>query len=184
MYKLLLLNMLLCVTLVEAKITKINNSSLLASSELGEINLYHSPGKFFIKQNGEFHAIESYNTDALLKQLKTEHLDKFQQVAFFSLSQLSDCEFVLRGHIRGNGGGPFAAAIGAWLARAALYAPPALAVGAATAASAGVGPVVAASSAGTMVGATATAMAGTYIATAEGAATAVAITLAACPFLP
>jgi hypothetical protein len=121
MYKLLLLNILLCVSFVEAKITKINNSSLLAPSDLGEVNLYHTPGKFFISQNGEFHAIESYNTDALLKTLKTEHLDKFQQVAFFSISQLSDGEFVLRGHIRGNGGGPMTASAFYWITKSVLY---------------------------------------------------------------
>ncbi len=164
---------------VEAKTTKINNSSLLAPSELGEVTLYHTPGKFFISQNGKLHAIESYNTDTALKPLKEEHLDKFQQVAFFILTQLSDGEFVLRGHMRGKGGGPISAAIGAWLVRAAFYTPPALVGTAATVATAG-GAMVAVPA----LGAASVAGVGAYIATAEGCSAAVAIALASCPFIP
>jgi formylmethanofuran dehydrogenase subunit C len=151
------------------RLTRINKSSVLSAERLG---LYHDGEAFKVKQNGRIHNIERYDLDANMRQVNAKNLAAYLQSGKIQVNKLSNGDFTLRSHVPGLGGGPISGMIGAWLVRAAMYVP---AVTATTGAVVVAGPVGVAATAST---------AGGYIATTEGFATAVAITLYACPWLP
>lgn len=115
MKKVIYMSSLICFSMTFLKamdkdLVTIKKNSLMASQQLGELDLVYDNSGFHVLQNGESNDIKSCNVDSLLRKANKEMLKKFQKVGYIEVKQ-NQGEFYLKAKVRGPGGGPLLAAV-------------------------------------------------------------------------
>lgn len=165
----------LCALSARASELVIKNS--FASHKLGDLSLIRTDEGYEVLKDTNRTKVKSHDVDALLKNLDKEKLEIFIKDGhgYPEIKQLSNGDYKLRAHVRGEGSGPITGMILAWTVRAAMYIPPATAASVAVATTGPVGVTAVTLAAGPTAA---------YLATVEGASTAAAIIGYSCWFLP
>lgn len=186
MYKRFLIFSLFSITSLSIQGMELSGRSVLASYKLGNVKVRHNGMNYSVVSNDEEVDVPNHSVDALLRKMKPEHLEKFQDCGYIKVNKSDDGHYSLEGKVRGLGGGPVCAWWAYMFAKSTIYSSVAVAaattVGAAVVATGGgvvpaaiaagtVGKTVTAGAAGLAVSSTiAGGGAGAGIATAVGAA--------------
>ena len=178
--------------LSSGKLTQIKKSSLFATHDVGEVDLFHNDKGFHVVQDDEVYTVNPQSLDPLLRTLKHKQLKKFQKIGYIQVKKNEDNEFSLVSKVRAKGGGPVLAAGFYWATKALCYGGMIAAAGAAVGATgggavvlAGAGEILAVSGSGvaavaigSSATATAAATAGTTVAVVAGTTGGVAAVVA------
>lgn len=175
-----LVRMILCLAVINNlfSMVEVDKSSVMHSSDIGKVHLYHSDKGFQISIDDNLYDIKGYWVDPKIRKITTNQLKAFIKYGYIKVAQLDKGEIVLKAYVRGLGGGPVAGLVGYWATKVICYGGAAVGAAVATVYAApviaAVAPVVgSAAAAGTAaVGGT------TAAATAVGVATTSATTLA------
>jgi len=108
--------------LSSGKLTQIKKSSLFATHDVGEVDLFHNDKGFHVVQDDEVHLVNSLSIDPVLRTLKYKQLKKFQKIGYIQVKKNDHNEFSLVSKVRGNGGGPATGVAAYWTTRAVGYA--------------------------------------------------------------
>ncbi len=138
---------------------RIKSSSIVAPSALGKLSLYYASRAFKIKHNKKLYDIENCWVDPMLRGIDTQRLGAFLRAGYISINKLDSGEYMLRGHVKGHGGGPIAGAIAYWVTKSLCYGTAVAAAGTAVVATGGAlgaasGAIVTAGTLGASSGAT------------------------------
>lgn len=112
---------LISTNLLNAQIFKIKDSSVIASSNLGKVELLHDEDGFHILQDNKYHDVESYWVDPFLRNISNKRLESFLDNGYVTINQMNSGEFFLRANVRGLGGGPISGAIAYWTTKTLCY---------------------------------------------------------------
>ncbi len=108
--------------LSSGKLTQIKKSSLFATHDVGEIDLFHNDKGFHVVHNDEVHSIDKLSVDPVLRTLKHKQLKKFQKIGYIQVKKNNHNEFSLVSKVRGNGGGAGGATAGFWAGKWVTHA--------------------------------------------------------------
>lgn len=91
----------------------------LVPERLGQLTLIHTNNSFYVDRDDDDapQQIQNCFLDKELRGISSEKLEKFLDVGYVSLSQMSDGQYSLQAHVRGNGGGPGGATAGFYLGK-------------------------------------------------------------------
>ncbi|KKR97319.1 MAG: hypothetical protein UU47_C0001G0092 [candidate division TM6 bacterium GW2011_GWE2_41_16] len=106
--------------LVQAMV-QLEHSPICAPTHLGEIGLVHHAKGFHVMQNGVAHEIQNCYVEPMLCERTPFQLIGFLKNGYIFVNQLSDGQFVLRGHCRGLGGGVGGATAGCLIGKFAVH---------------------------------------------------------------
>jgi hypothetical protein len=120
-FKSLVLSVLCFSFNANALVLGIDSHFIKSSEGVGEFELIHSEGDFYIYNEGKVRLVEKYNVDECLRPLKTQQLALAMKCCYLTVVKLSDGEFVVRAHVKGAGGGAVGAAAGVVIGKAATY---------------------------------------------------------------
>lgn len=193
--------------------TELFRIKFYSSKELQKLGLFLDKKGYHVQKDEDVIDIPTYNIEPMLRSVSQYQLEKFLEAGYVTLIQVDENEYVIKGNVRGLGGGPVTGAVLSWVTRALGYGAP-IAVGGAAVVTLGgpalvggggakviIGGIATKVSGGAgiaagLIGQSATAMtvaaesstalvaAGNYVAGVETAANAAFLAGCAIPFLP
>lgn len=75
----------------------------------------HTGTHFYVEKDGLKKLVNPYDVDQTLRSIPKNKLPQFFQHGYVSVNQLSNGDYKLNAHVRGQGGGPLGASVGGWL---------------------------------------------------------------------
>lgn len=93
---------------------RVSKSSLQVSHKLGALALARDNNGFHVFEGNKKTTIKPYDVDPMLRTMNPEQFKEFQKVGYLTLKQLSNKDYKLNAHVRGNGGGAIGAQVGFW----------------------------------------------------------------------
>jgi hypothetical protein len=109
MYKRFFILSLFSVTSLSVHGMELSGRSVLASYKLGNVKVRHNGMNYSVVHGDEETEVPNHSVDALLRKMKPEHLEKFQDCGYIKVNKSNDGHYSLDGRVRGEGGGPVAA---------------------------------------------------------------------------
>lgn len=94
--------------------------SFLSSEKLGKVELFYEKNSFYIVQEEELYRVENYCVDKTLHQIEENKLAAFLKENYLSIHQDNEGNFAIKVHVRGLGGGPIGATVGAAVGKAGV----------------------------------------------------------------
>jgi len=88
---------------------------------LGDLQLMHDGNGYVVKDKKGEHRVAKHGLDHLLKTMPASALPKFQQNGYVEVKRMSDGEYKLISHVRGDGGGIFGANAGFFAGKLLVY---------------------------------------------------------------
>lgn len=99
-----------------------------SAEELQKLGLYLDSKGYHVQKDEDVIDIPTYNIEPMLRSASKYQLKKFLEAGYVTLIQIDENEYVLKGNVRGLGGGPITGAVLSWVTRAVGYGAP-IAVG-------------------------------------------------------
>lgn len=86
---------------------------VLKTRDLEETKLFHGNNSFFIRDKNNVKKVHPCWIDKEIRSISKERLGKMLECGYLSLKKMSDGEFKVQAHVRGEGGGAVGATAGA-----------------------------------------------------------------------
>lgn len=125
--------------IISTEDTELFRIKFYAKEELQKLGLYFDKKGYHVQTESDVIDIPTYNIEPMLREVSKYQLEKFLEAGYVTLIQVDDNEFVIKGNVRGLGGGPITGAVLSWVTRAVGYGAPIAVGGAAVVAIGGPG---------------------------------------------